>query len=93
MVKRSIIWAIGDWWAFGQHAYGERAAVVKAPDWEGPSFKTCQQAGWVSNKYETSRRRDVLSWSHHAEVAKLPITTADRLLDDAEAKGWSASLV
>lgn len=87
--ERSIMWAIGDWWAFGQHAYGERAAVVKAEGWEGPSFKTCANAASVGRQFQTSRRREVLSWSHHAEVAKLPTATADRLLDDAEAKGWS----
>ena len=28
-------------------------------------------AGWVAGQIETSRRREVLSWSHHREVAGL----------------------
>src|SRR5215469_16466364 len=34
--------------------------------------------------FETSRRRDVLSFSHHREVALLPPEDADRWLDWAE---------
>ena len=28
-------------------------------------------AGWVAGQIEMSRRRDILSWSHHREVAGL----------------------
>jgi len=37
--------------------------------------------GWVAGAIETSRRRDVLSWSHHREVAGLIPKEQDRLLD------------
>lgn len=84
-VERSCMWWIGDWWAFGDHKYGERAAQAT----EGAAFQTMADAGWVSRKFETSRRREVLSWSHHREVAALKPAEADKLLDAAEAENMT----
>ena len=39
-VERSCMWWIGDWWAFGDHKYGERAAQVT----DGDSFQTFANA-------------------------------------------------
>jgi N6-adenosine-specific RNA methylase IME4 len=72
-----VMWWLGDWWAFGKQKYGERAEAVKELDWE---FQTCRDAGWVANKIETSRRRDVLSWSHHKEVAALDAEEQEQFL-------------
>lgn len=83
-LERSVTWWLGDWWAFGERRYGERKAIVTAEDWEGPAFQTCRNAAAICQAFETSRRRDVLSFSHHAEVASLPPTQADALLDWAE---------
>ena len=41
----------------------------------------------VSRAFETSRRREALSFKHHAEVAGMPPAVADELLDEAEGKG------
>ena len=41
--------------------------------------------GWVAGQIETSRRREVLSWSHHSEVAALEPKEQDHLLDLAVA--------
>lgn len=81
-VEKSIMWWIGDWWIYGEQKYGERASIVK--DWAGPTFETCQNAGSVCRKFETSRRREVLGFTHHTEVASLPAEEADVLLDWAE---------
>ena len=88
-IEHAVSWWIGDWWAYGEHRYGDRKAVVGADDWEGPSFKTCANCGIVADSFEGSRRREVLSFTHHAEVAGLSAADADELLDAAEAKGWS----
>ena len=37
------------------------------------------RAGWVCEAFETDRRRSVLSFSHHIEVAKLEKKEADAL--------------
>lgn len=81
-VEKSVMWWIGDWWVYGEKKYGDRASVVK--DWDGPSFQSCADAGYVSRQFETSRRREVLSFKHHREVASLPADEADALLDWAE---------
>ena len=77
---RSTLWCFGDWWAYGEHRYGDRKALVESEDWFGPTFQTCADAAWVCQKFETSRRREVLQINYHREVAALPRRTADRLL-------------
>ena len=83
---QSCMWWLGDWWAFGEHKYGERAAQALKSDY---AFQTFADAGWVSNKIETSRRHEHLSWSHHREVAALVPDEQDKLLNEAEEKGLS----
>ena len=62
-------------------AFGERKAIVENEDWDGPDFQTCANAAAVSRKVETSRRRDVLTFNHHAEVAGVLPSEADALLE------------
>ena len=47
----------GDWWAFGEHKYGDRKALVEREDWEGPAFDTCVKAAWVCKQFESLLRR------------------------------------
>jgi 16S rRNA G966 N2-methylase RsmD len=86
-MDRSVMWWIGDWWRYGDHEYGDRAA--QALDQDTFSYQTFMDAGWVSGRVETSRRREVLSWSHHREVAALEPAEQDEWLDRAESEGWS----
>jgi len=86
-------WWIGDWWAFGENKYGERKAIVEADDWEGPAFQTCMNAAQIARAYETSRRREVLSFKHHMEVVALSVEWQDKLLDEAEEKDLSTSVL
>jgi hypothetical protein len=79
-LQNRTLWYIGDWWAFGDHRYGDRKAIVGADDWEGPEFQTCMDAAWVCCAFETSRRQEVLAFSHHRTVAALPPDLADELL-------------
>jgi N6-adenosine-specific RNA methylase IME4 len=83
--ERSVQWWLGDWWVYGEHRYGDRTAIVTAPEWVGPSLKTCKNVGSVCRAFERSRRRDLLSFSHHAEVAGLDAADADAKLDQAVA--------
>jgi len=70
-VKGVLMWAVGDWWAFGEHRYGERAAIVKGEDWEGPKFQTCMNAASVCRRFETSCRQEVVSFGFHQEIAAI----------------------
>lgn len=83
-------WWIGDWWAAGSHRYGERAKTA-AEGIFGKEFQTLANAASVCRAFETSRRREALSFSHHAEVASLPPTDADELLTIAEADRMNRS--
>ena len=65
------------------HRYGERAEAAASGIF-GRSFQELADLGWVSSQIETSRRREVLSFSHHREVAALERAEADILLDEAE---------
>jgi Domain of unknown function (DUF4326) len=83
-MERSTQWWIGDWWVFEKFEDGERKEVVNSEAWDGPSFQACMDNGSVCRKFDTSRRREVLSFEHHREVLSLPIDEADRLLDWCE---------
>jgi N6-adenosine-specific RNA methylase IME4 len=75
-------WWLGDWWAFGDHRYGDRMDIARAEGWPA---KTLMNHGSVSRAFpEISRRREVLAWSHHEVVAGLPPPKADQFLDWAE---------
>ena len=84
-IDASTPWWVGDWWNHGVENYGDRKMMVESPAWPGPSFQTCANAASVCRAFETSRRREVLTFGHHAEVSALEPKEADRLLDWAEA--------
>lgn len=85
--ERSLMWWIGDWMRFGEHKWGEKYAQAIAAT--GYSNQTLRNAAWVAGAIELSRRRDKLSWSHHAEVARFDAANADAILSEAESEGWS----
>lgn len=87
-VERSLMWWIGDWLKFGERRWGER--YTAAMEATGKDYGTLRNAVSVAREFgDLSRRRDKLSWSHHAEVAALSAPAADALLDQAEAEGWT----
>ena len=70
---RGVQWWLGDWWRFGERRFGATKAIIEAGSWRGPDYQTCANAGWVSKTFETiSRRRELVPFSHHMEVAALP---------------------
>ena len=89
-VVKACMWWTGDWWAFGEHKYGERAAQFANPEGKnGYKFQTLMNAGWVSKQIETSRRREALSWSHHEVVAAMKSEEQDEMLNKAESDNLS----
>ena len=86
-VKNTLRWWIGDWCSYGEHHYGATYAAALAET--GYDYKTLANAKYVAGRFEFSRRRENLSWSHHAEVAALESAEADAWLDRAVAKHWS----
>jgi hypothetical protein len=94
--EKVLNWWIGDWWAFGEHRYGERAKVA-AEGLFPLSFKRLANIGSVARAFgETSRQREVLSFTHHEEIAPLARQSpeaATMLLDRAEREGMSVAQV
>jgi N6-adenosine-specific RNA methylase IME4 len=86
LAESSVSWWVGDWLAFGEKKYGEM--YQEAMDVTGAAYQTLANAKYVSDQIEISRRRENLSFSHHAEVASLEPAIADKLLRDAEKHEW-----
>ena len=81
-------WAIGGWVAFGEAIFGERHAAAISPD----RSRRVEQALWVHKKVPIDIRHENLSHSHHRAVAGLSDTfLMARLLDMAEANGWTVA--
>ncbi|RLK25450.1 hypothetical protein DER29_3457 [Micromonospora sp. M71_S20] len=83
----SFAWCLGDWLVYGQDKYEGRYA--KTVERIGLDYQTLRNYAWVARKFESARRRENLSFQHHAEVASLPPAEQDVWLDRAEERGWS----
>lgn len=86
-IGRACQWWIGDWLNYGERAYGEK--YTQAMDATGLDYETLRGYAWVAGRVETVRRRTVLSFSHHKEIAQFNPSDQDRWLTSAEANGWS----
>lgn len=86
-LSRACAWALGDWVNYGEHAYGRRYRMAVAAT--GFDYQTLRNYAWVARSFALSRRRDTLSFQHHAEVAALPEPEQDLWLWRAESEGWS----
>jgi hypothetical protein len=82
-------WCLGDWLVYGQERFTDR--YRRAVDAVGLDYQTLRNYSWVARAFAIPRRRERLSFQHHAEVAALPPADQDRWLDAAEAGGWSKS--
>jgi hypothetical protein len=71
----------GDWWNAGEKWDRGRTGWIKDNNWNGPDLQTCHTCGWVASRFEVSRRREGLTWSHHREVSPFEPELADKLLD------------
>jgi hypothetical protein len=80
-------WWIGDWLIYGQKAYPDR--YRSAIDATGFSYQTLRNYAWVAAQFPVYRRRDRLSFGHHAELASLPQEEQEQWLVRALTHGWS----
>jgi hypothetical protein len=89
-IDRAMQWAIGDWWAFGFHSYGQRkayAAIKEIPY----SFGTLMNLGSVARSVKASFRNEALSFTHHVAVAALEPEDQQKWLTNAAKAKWSVS--
>jgi hypothetical protein len=86
-VADSSSWWIGDWLLFGERAYGSR--YRDAIDATGLEYQTLRNYAWIASRFAVSRRRDTLTFGHHAEVAALDEDDQETWLRRAAMDGWS----
>jgi hypothetical protein len=82
VMGRGVGWWIGDWLRFGNAAYGERYAA--ASRMTGYDRQSLMNMVYVASRVEPSRRREKLSFSHHAEIAVFDPAEQDEWLERAE---------
>jgi hypothetical protein len=87
MYSEASSWWLGDWLAFGQVKYGRRYKEGVAVT--GLDYKTLRNYATVARRFELSRRRDDVSFQHHAEVCALADGEQDRWLELAALNRWS----
>jgi hypothetical protein len=82
---------LGDWWAFGEHHYGDRAQAIRDGSLGDYSLQTLANYAWVARAVKASHRREVLSFKHHEMVVGLPAKQQRQWLDRAEHEQLSAA--
>ena len=88
-MSRVSNWWVGDWLRYGTVKWGEKYA--EAARITGYDVKTLRNISYVAKRFGLSRRRDKLTWSHHAELAVLKPDEQDRWLDKASADRLSVA--
>lgn len=78
-IGRCSQWWVGDWVCYGADRWGEKYA--EAGRITGYDVKSLRNMAYVSSRFELSRRRDNLTWSHHAALAALDPVEQDDWLD------------
>ena len=86
--RSTASWAFADWLRTGVDAWGE-AALREAVNRSGNSPRKISNYLTTAKTYPPNRRRFALTFSHHLEVARLAPEEAERILDEAEAEGWT----
>jgi hypothetical protein len=86
-ITNASSWWLGDWASYGKGSYGK--SYKQAIAVTGLDYQTLRNYAWVAGRFDLSRRRDKLSFGHHAELAALPEHEQDDWLDQAEINRWS----
>lgn len=86
-IADSSTWWIADWLAYGERAFKDR--YVEAITRTNLNYQTLRNYAWVARRFDQSRRREELSFGHHAEVAALDVHEQDYWLRKAVELGWS----
>jgi hypothetical protein len=81
------LWWLGDWLVYGKYKYGRQ--YKRGIALTGLDYQTLRNYAAVARRFEMSRRRDKLSFQHHAEVCALTDEEQDHWLDRAEQGRWS----
>ena len=86
-IVNSSLWCLGDWLVYGKKTYTDR--YMRAIRTAGLRYQTLRNYAWVSRRFEWHRRRQQLTFQHHAEVASMPVEKQEMWLDEAERQTWT----
>jgi hypothetical protein len=86
-ISNSSAWWLGDWLIYGQAEYPDR--YKRAIEETGLDYQTLRNYAWVARQFTPDRRRESLSFQHHAELASLPADQQNDWMDRAEKHRWS----
>ncbi len=88
-IGRCSQWWLGDWIHYGNLRFGERYS--RAAKLTGYDAQSLMNMVYVASRFEISRRRENLSWSHHATLAALERESQEHWLDRAAAEHMSVA--
>lgn len=88
-MARCSQWLLGDWVRYGTKRWGEK--YKEAARITGYDVHSLRNIAYVSGRIEMSRRRDNLTFSHHAEVCALDPAAQEEWLDRAGSERMSVS--
>lgn len=88
-MTRCSQWWLGDWIRYGTSRWGEK--YKQAAKITGYDVQTLRNIAYVAGQVPASRRRDNLSWSHHAEVCALEPADQEMWLDLASNERMSVA--
>lgn len=88
-IGRCNQWWLGDWLRYGATKWGEKYA--DAARITGYDARSLANMASLAASFELSRRRDNLTWSHHAAVVGIPVEAQEQWLDRAMGERLSVS--
>jgi hypothetical protein len=86
-ISSSAAWCLGDWLIYGETSFSGR--YREAIERTSLEYQTLRNYAWVARHFSVSRRRDTLSFAHHAEVVALSEPEQDFWLRKAAEFHWS----
>jgi hypothetical protein len=86
-IGRGSPWWVGDWLLYGTAKWGERyVEAVKITRYDAKSLRNLR---YVASRFDSSLRRENLTWSHHALLAACDQDEQRHWLDRAAAERLS----
>ncbi len=80
-IGRCSQWWLGDWIRYGNAKFGERYS--RAAKLTGYDVQSLMNMVYVASRFAIYRRRENLSWSHHATVASFDLSSQEYWLGRA----------
>lgn len=87
----AVQWWIGDWLNYGESRYGDK--YTQAVEEFGRKKQTLMNYAYVARKIEPSRRREIVDFTTHAEVASLKPDDQEKVLAKAAKEHLSVKSV